>query len=58
VDWLLDAGWELNDVQIRIGHESVKTTIDMYGNRRRRANPERMAALDRVLASAVSGGAA
>jgi integrase len=58
VDWLLDAGWELNDVQIRIGHESVKTTIDMYGNRRRRANPDRLAALDKVLAGAVSGGTA
>lgn len=58
VDWLLDAGWQLNDVQIRIGHESIATTIGMYGNRRRKADPVQLAALDRVLAAAVSGGSA
>lgn len=58
VDWLLDAGWELNDVQIRIGHGSIKTTIDQYGNRRRRANAERLAALDKTLARMTSAGGA
>jgi len=58
VDWLLDAGWELTDVQIRIGHGSVKTTIDQYGNRRRRPNQERLAALDKALSRATSGAAA
>lgn len=49
VDWLLDAEWDIYEVQLRIGHESVKTTIDMYGNRRRKPAAGRLAKLEEVL---------
>jgi integrase len=56
VDFLLDADWDLYDVQIHIGHEHFSTTSEMYGNRRRRIKRDKMKALDGVLTG--SGGAA
>lgn len=33
--WLLDKGWDLHKLQLRLGHESIKTTVDRYGPRKR-----------------------
>lgn len=33
--WCLDKGWDLHKLQLRLGHESIKTTVDRYGPRKR-----------------------
>jgi len=46
VDWLINEGWDFDLIRERIGHEHVETTIGVYGNRRRRGNPETLEAID------------
>ena len=49
VGWLIDAGWDLYAIQQRIGHESIKTTFDVYGHRLSHGDTDRLDALDSML---------
>jgi integrase len=49
VGWLIDAGWDLYAIQQRIGHESIKTTFDVYGHRLSHGDTDRLDALDQML---------
>jgi integrase len=49
VGWLIEAGWHLYAIQQRIGHESIKTTFDVYGHRLSHGDTDRIDALDRML---------
>ena len=40
--WLLDEGWDFHKLQLRLGHESIKTTIDIYGHRRHDADTDKL----------------
>lgn len=40
--WLMDEGWDLHKVQLRLGHESIKTTIDIYGHRRHDGDTDKL----------------
>lgn len=51
VGLLIDAGWNLYAIQIRIGHESIKTTFDVYGHLRAEGNPEELERLDELMAA-------
>lgn len=46
--WLIAAGYSLVRIQYRLGHESIKTTIDRYGHLEAEAGDEITAALDGV----------
>ena len=43
---LIDAGWDLYAIQQRIGHESIKTTFDVYGHRLSHGDTDRLNTLD------------
>ena len=49
VGWLIDAGWDLYAIQQRIGHESIKTTFDVYGHRLSHGDTDKLDALDTML---------
>jgi integrase len=49
VGWLIDAGWDAYPIQIRIGHQSIKTTYDVYGHLFSHGDKERLDALDKML---------
>ena len=49
VSWLIDAGWDPYTIQHRIGHESIKTTYDVYGHLFSRGSTEELDALDKML---------
>jgi integrase len=49
VGWLIDAGWDLYAIQQRIGHESIKTTFDVYGHRLSHGDTAKLDALDKML---------
>jgi hypothetical protein len=49
------AGWDLYTIQQRIGHESIKTTFDVYGHRISHGDTERLDALDQCSAADVEG---
>lgn len=44
IDWLLDDGWHIERVSLRVGHARVTTTLEVYSNRKRTPS---MAELDR-----------
>jgi integrase len=54
VGWLIDAGWDLYAIQQRIGHESIKTTFDVYGHRLSHGDTDRLNILDQMLSGRVS----
>lgn len=49
VGWLIDAGWDLYAIHQRIGHESIKTTFDVYGHRLAHGDTAKLDALDTML---------
>ncbi|WP_117211649.1 tyrosine-type recombinase/integrase [Allorhizocola rhizosphaerae] len=49
VSWLIDARWDPYTIQHRIGHESIKTTYDVYGHLFSRGSTEELDALDQML---------
>jgi integrase len=54
VGWLIEAGWEAYAIQIRIGHQSIKTTYDVYGHLFAHGDKERLDALDKMLNARVA----
>jgi len=48
VAWLIDAGWNPYNIQRRIGHESIKTTFDIYGHLLPDADDQALDALDQL----------
>jgi integrase len=51
--FLIDAGVPLPEIQYRLGHESITTTVDTYGYRMKRANAAVLTALDGLLSDSV-----
>ncbi len=51
VSWLIAAGVPLPVIQRRIGHESIKTTVDVYGHLDRHADSAAAAAVDLAMSS-------
>ncbi len=49
--WLIQSGVPLPAVQAHMGHESIKTTIDVYGHLDRESGDRVAAAMDRILGS-------
>jgi integrase len=49
--WLISAGVPLPEVQQRLGHESIQTTVDVYGGLLESAGELADAAIDRALTS-------
>lgn len=47
--YLIDAGVPLPEIQYRLGHESITTTVDTYGYRMKRADEAVVSALDGLL---------
>ena len=47
--FLIDANVPLPEIQYRLGHESIKTTVDTYGYRMKRADEAVITALDGLL---------
>ncbi len=46
--FLIDSGVQLPEIQCRLGHESISTTVDTYGYRMKRADAMVLSALDRL----------
>lgn len=49
VGWLIEARWDFFAIQLRVGHNSIKTTFDIYGHRLPQGDQQRLAALDALL---------
>jgi len=49
VGWLIDDKWDFYSIQRRIGHESIRTTFDVYGHRLPHGDKEGLKALDERL---------
>lgn len=56
VAWLIAANVPLPAIQARMGHESIKTTIDRYGHLVRALDAEIAAAIEAAMAPTTSGG--
>lgn len=52
--FLIDAGVPLPEIQYRLGHESITTTVDTYGYRMKRADAQVLTALDGLLGDPAS----
>jgi len=48
--WLIEAKWDVFVISRRLGHESIKTTFDIYGHLIRQGGAEGLEALDRLAA--------
>lgn len=46
VSWLADLGWQIDEVQHRLGHAKLETTYSLYWRRFKRHDGQRLAALD------------
>ena len=55
VSWLIEAGVHLAVIQKRLGHESIKTTIDVYGELDQSSDTAAAMLLDTVLTSTTFG---
>ncbi|MEV8509733.1 site-specific integrase [Actinoplanes sp. NPDC051475] len=49
---LIAAGWDLYAIQLRLGHASIRTTLDTYGHLLADGDHDRLAGLDRRLRDA------
>lgn len=47
--WLIQAGKPLPDIQRHLGHESIQTTVDVYGHLDRRGGQDLAEVIDRLL---------
>ncbi|MEV0367574.1 tyrosine-type recombinase/integrase [Nocardia fusca] len=47
--WMLNNGAEITDVSAHLGHESIKTTVDVYGHLDRRSGHRASTAISRAL---------
>jgi integrase len=47
--WMLNNGAEITDVSAHLGHESIKTTVDVYGHLDRRSGQRASSALSKAL---------
>ena len=52
VAWLLEAGWDVTRISRRLGHESITTTVDIYGHLLHGRDVERLEEFERMLAIA------
>ncbi|MBB0228463.1 tyrosine-type recombinase/integrase, partial [Streptomyces calidiresistens] len=55
VAWLIAKNIPLPAIQARLGHESIKTTVDRYGHLTRELDEEIVAAVDAAMADPVEG---
>jgi integrase len=53
VSWLIEAGVPLPVIQNRLGHESIKTTVDVYGALDQRSDQQAAMALDQAVVLSV-----
>lgn len=47
--WMLNNGAEITDVSAHLGHESIKTTVDVYGHLDRRSGTRAAAAVSKAM---------
>lgn len=52
VSWLIEAGWDITRISRRVGHESITTTVDIYGHLWQEEDDTQLDAIDRLLALA------
>ncbi|WP_280448392.1 tyrosine-type recombinase/integrase [Nocardia brasiliensis] len=52
--WMLNNGAEITDVSAHLGHESIKTTVDVYGHLDRRSGQRASTAVSKALARVVA----
>jgi integrase len=46
ISWLIAAGWDMFVISRRAGHQSIKTTMDIYGHLMRQGGSDGLSALD------------
>ncbi|WP_328439217.1 tyrosine-type recombinase/integrase [Nocardia puris] len=56
--WMLNNGAEITDVSAHLGHESIKTTVDVYGHLDRRSGHRASTAISKALVRTVVRAAA